>query len=146
MKILIFVIFFIESAFALADDKALTVLKVRPEFKGLSQELMSYAANNAVWNKNNTGFAFCYFLKKSFCYIIYKDLFFDVSAVEGSNLGKLGTADKFHYQRFETKPVSWDWNEDDKFSVKFTTHVWNNKKRYSTSEILIIKNGEVMWR
>jgi hypothetical protein len=108
-----------------------------------------------VWNSNRTALAVSITQphpKSSlvFVFLRQKDggyLAVDARGVEGGNLGKLGTAGRAGYDRFETVPTEWLHREDGRFQVVMRTRAWKAGKRFTVSEKLLINpSGTVLWR
>ncbi len=131
---------------ATQKDFALEKLKQFQEFKSLNNTELIEITKSILWNKQKTNFAIClnFFQKKSKCYIICKNKLIYASSIEKSNFGKLGLRQK--YDKWRTYPSKWIKDDCNLLQIKFITHVWIKKQRYTVSETLILKNGKPLWR
>lgn len=123
--------------------------------RDLSTNALVRALPNGVWNSNRTALAISLprpapqatvllvFLRQTNGSFLATD----ASGVEGGNFGKLGTAGRRGYERFETTPMRWLPREDGFFQVLVRTRAWQKGKRYTVAEPLVIRpDGTVLYR
>jgi len=125
--------------------------------KALPQNISSneilHALATGLWNSNRSAIAIGIPKPKAslvFVFLRQTDdnyLATDVSAVDGGNFGKLGTAGQAAYDRFETTPIEWLHRDDGLFQVVMRTRAWKSGKRYTVSEPLVIRaDGTPLYR
>jgi hypothetical protein len=149
----------IAAAFALAGesrvDSALFAAAQKAMPREVATNLLARALESGLWNSNRTAVAVSIAQphpKSSlvFVFLRQKDgtyLAVDARGVEGGNLGKIGSARRPGYDRFETTPTEWLHREDGRFMVEMRTRGWRGGQRYTASEPLLIStNGTVLWR
>ena len=113
-------------------------------FCSLSITLFANPHEIIIWSDDKTALAFCDLKGKSACYVVCKNKFADVSAVEKGNIGKLGRNNK--YEKVVTYPISWE--SDDEFGCMFwfRTHAWLNGQRYTAKEPVYVTDGRFIQR
>ena len=136
-------------------DTALLAAAQRAMPREVTTNVLVRGLQVGLWNSNRTAVAisiaqphpqsslvFVFLRQKDAAYLAV-----DARGVEGGNLGKLGTAGRSGYARFETTPTEWLHREDGRFQVVMRTRAWKAGKRYTVSEKLLIDpSGTVLWR
>ena len=131
-------------------DSAREVLLEEISLEGLEEVL-----GKGLWNSNRTAVAISIPMpppkaSRSFIFLYQPDGTFlacDASGVEGGNFGKLGTAKRERYDRYETTPIKWLSRDDGYFQVMMQTRAWKDGQRYTVAEPLVIrKDGLVIYR
>ena len=121
----------------------------------ISMEGLEVVLGKGLWNSNRTAVAISIPMPPSkaslsFIFLYQPDGTFlacDASGVEGGNFGKLGTAGRESYDRYETTPVKWLHRDNGYFQVMMQTRAWKNGQRYTVAEPLVIrKDGFVVYR
>jgi hypothetical protein len=135
----------------LDDGLIVAARKALPQ--DISTNVIVRALGTGLWNSNKTAVAIVITKPKaSLIFVLLRQtsgkyLAVDVGAVEGGNFGKLGTAGRAGYDRFETTPVEWLYRDDGMFQVVMRTRAWKLGKRYTVLEPLIIRpDGTPLWR
>jgi hypothetical protein len=71
----------------------------------------------------------------------------NVSPLERTNLGRLGTLKREDYQRVVTTPVEWIPRTDKMLEIQMRTQVWRLGKRKTTSGSVVIEpGGTCIWQ
>lgn len=101
---------------------------------------------NYLWNPSKTALAFCTLEQPNSCYIVDSTNVADVTAMEASNLGKLGFFSRKSYDKVVSLPVKWLKTENGLHLVMFKTQAWRNGQRYTVKEPTLAKNGKYSGR
>ena len=95
-----------------------------------------------IWNSDKSASAFCSSDDMPVCHISINETNIDVSQVTITNIGKLGIAKIYDYEKVITKPIEWLKSSSDIQMVKFKTQAWRNGQSYTVTEPVLVKNGK----
>ena len=109
-------------------------------------EIGSDKIENYLWNPTKTALAFCTLEQPNRCYIVDSKNVADVTAMEASNLGKLGLYPRKSYEKVVSLPVKWLKTEKELHLVLFKTQAWRKGKRYTVKEPTLAENGKYFGR
>jgi hypothetical protein len=111
-----------------------------------SMTSFSKTESDELWNNDHTAVAFCIVNQVTECFIKTDTNIVNVSEVEDTNLGKIGTGNRESYEKIVTFPERWISSTESEHKIIFVTHAWNTGKRYAAKEIVLVKDGKYSTR